>query len=103
MSAVPNSPLALGVVGLAFGRHILGSLRFPPVSGLFKLAAVSDLRANVAHEVGAEFGVKGYTSIDEMLQDERIDVVGLYTQPSGRAKLLREILRAGKDVMTTKP
>jgi predicted dehydrogenase len=37
------------------------------------------------------------------LEDDSIAVVGLYTQPNGRAKLLREILRAGKDVMTTKP
>jgi predicted dehydrogenase len=98
-----NRPLSLGVVGLAFGRHILGSLRFPPVSNLFNLAAVSDLRESLANEVGTEFGVKGYTSIDAMLQNEEIDVVGLFTQPSGRAKLMREILRAGKDIMTTKP
>ncbi len=103
MNASPNRPLSLGVVGLAFGRHILGSLRFPPVSNLFKLAAVSDLRENLAREVGAEFGVNSYTSMDEMLRSEEIDVVALYTQPAGRAKLLREILRAGKDVMTTKP
>ncbi|HEX4139703.1 MAG TPA: Gfo/Idh/MocA family oxidoreductase [Candidatus Methylacidiphilales bacterium] len=103
MNVSPHRPLSLAVVGLAFGRHILGSLRYPPASNLFKLTAVSDLRENVASEVGAEFGVNSYTSLEKMLQDEDIDVVGLYTQPSGRAKLLREILRAGKDVMTTKP
>lgn len=103
MNVFPNRPLSLAVVGLTFGRHILGSLRLPPASNLFKLTAVSDLREPLAREVGEEFGVNSYTSFEKMLQDEEIDVVGLYTQPSGRAKLLREILRAGKDVMTTKP
>ena len=103
MNVSSHRPLSVGIVGLAFGKHILGSLRFPPVSNLFKLTAVSDLRENVAQEVGAEFGVNSYTSIEEMLRREDIDVVGLFTQPSGRAKLLREIIRAGKDVMTTKP
>jgi len=103
MNEFSNRPLSVAVVGLAFGRHILGSLRQPPAASLFKLAAVSDLREPLAREVGAEFGVNSYTSIEKMLADEEIDVIGLFTQPSGRAKLIREILRAGKDVMTTKP
>jgi predicted dehydrogenase len=103
MNFSPNRPLSLAVVGLTFGRQILGSLRYPPAANLFRLTAVSDLRESVAHEVGAEFGVKGYTSIEKMLEDEDVDVVGLYTQPSGRARLMRDILRAGKDIMTTKP
>jgi predicted dehydrogenase len=67
------------------------------------LQGVTDLRRNLTEETATEYGVKAYASIEEVLEDDSIAVVGLYTQPYGRAKLLREILRAGKDVMTTKP
>jgi predicted dehydrogenase len=98
-----NRPLPLAVVGLSFGKYIIGSLRSSSASNYFKLEAVSDLRRNLAEETAAEYGVKAYASIEEVLEDDSIAVVGLYTQPCGRAKLLRDILRAGKDVMTTKP
>jgi predicted dehydrogenase len=104
MNALPDHPpLPLAVVGLSFGKHILASLQSPPASNLFKLLAVSDQRSHLAEETAAEYGVKAYSSLEEVLQDDSIAVVGLYTQPNGRAKLLREILRSGKDVMTTKP
>jgi predicted dehydrogenase len=104
MNVAPMTrPLSLAVVGLSFGRHIIESLQSGRVTHLVKLAAVSDLRKDLADETAAEYGVRGYGSIEEVLQDESIDAVALYTQPHGRAKLLREILRAGKDVMTTKP
>lgn len=96
-------PLSLAVVGLSFGRHILASLQNPGNKSFFNLLAVSDLRASLAQDTAKEFGVKAYESLDEVLEDDSIDVVALYTQPYGRAKLLRKILRAGKDVMTTKP
>jgi predicted dehydrogenase len=98
-----DRPLSLAVVGLSFGRHILDWMKTAPGADRFKLAAVSDLRPNVANEIAVQHGVKAYASLDEVLADKSIEVVGLYTPPSGRAKLLRQILRAGKDVMTTKP
>ncbi len=104
MNASPvNRPLALAIVGLSFGKYVLGCLQSSPASNLFKLVAVGDLREKLAEETADEYGVKAYSSIQEVLEDDSIQVVGLYTQPYGRAKLLREIIRSGKDVMTTKP
>ncbi len=99
----PLQPLPLAIVGLSFGRYIAGLLQQPEASKYFKLVAVSDLRKKLVDETAAQFGIKGYYSLEQVLADKSIAVVGLYTQPNGRAKLLREILRAGKDVMTTKP
>lgn len=96
-------PLNLAIVGLSFGRHIIHLLQQPEVARYFKLVAVSDLRKKLADETAAQYGVKAYYSLEQVLQDDSIAVVGLYTQPNGRARLLREILRSGKDVMTTKP
>jgi predicted dehydrogenase len=98
-----DRPLSLAVVGLSFGKHILEWMKTAPGADRFKLAAVADLRPNVAKEIAAQYGVKACTSLEQVLEDDSISVVGIYTQPSGRAKLLRQILRAGKDVMTTKP
>lgn len=104
MNSTPNpTRLSLAIVGLSFGRHILNDLHRKPTSDLFQLAAVCDLQKKVADELAASHGVKAYYSLDDVLADDSIAVVGLYTQPRGRAELLRKIIRAGKDVMTTKP
>jgi predicted dehydrogenase len=47
--------------------------------------------------------VPGFTSLDAVLAEPGIRVVGLFSGPVGRAELIRRIIRAGKDVMTTKP
>lgn len=96
-------PLPVAIVGLSFGRHIIDLLQEPEVSKFFKLVAVCDLKKKVVDEVASFCGVKAYYSVDDLLEDDSVAAVGLYTQPSGRAKLIREILHAGKDVMTTKP
>lgn len=96
-------PLNVGFVGLGFGDYVAGTLATGPASSLFRLAAVCDLDAVRSREVAARRGVHGYTSLDELLADPAIAAVGLFTGPVGRAGLLRKIIRAGKDVMTTKP
>jgi predicted dehydrogenase len=101
--AVPQAPLRIGVVGLGFGQHILGLLGQKPANQFFAMAAVCDTRRALAEETAARLGLTPYDSLDALLEDGTIDVVGLFTQPIGRAQLLRRIIRAGKDVLTTKP
>jgi predicted dehydrogenase len=99
----PSQPLPLAFVGLSFGRHVLDQLLKSPAASLFKVAAVCDLNETLLREVSTKYGIPAYASLEQILQDDSIKVVGLYTQPAGRAKLIQKILRAGKDVMTTKP
>ena len=96
-------PLPIGVVGLNFGRHILDQLQHEPASRHLRLAAVCDLDSAKVAEFSERYGVPGFTSIEELLADPAIPVVGLFTGPVGRAALLGKIFRAGKDVITTKP
>jgi len=98
-----SSRLPIAIVGLSFGKHIITLLRQPPASELFELAGVCDLRPEVTAEVASQNGVKNYASLEEVLRDPAIAVVGLFTRPQGRAALLDQILDAGKDVLTTKP
>jgi predicted dehydrogenase len=95
-------PLNLGLVGLNFGKHICDELTTKPDLGV-RLAKVCDLDAPKAAAAALKYGVSTSPSLDTLLADPEIDVIGLYTGPNGRAGLIRQIIRAGKDVMTTKP
>lgn len=97
------APLPIGIVGLNFGRHILDSLVRDDVKIHLRLAAVCDIDAAKVALYSERFGVKGLTSLDELLADPEIPAIGLFTGPVGRAELIRKIIRAGKDVITTKP
>jgi predicted dehydrogenase len=93
--------LPIAIVGLNFGRHICADLAARP--GGVRLAAVCDQDAAKAQALAAQHGVPAFTSLDELLARPELPVIGLFTGPNGRASLLRRILAAGKDVMTTKP
>ncbi|MFW5856773.1 MAG: Gfo/Idh/MocA family protein [Planctomycetota bacterium] len=95
--------LRIGIVGLNFGRHIVRELTEGNGAEHMEVAAVCDLDAEKAHAIGDPLGVQVYTDLADLLADETIPTVGLYTGPNGRAGLLRTIIGAGKDVMTTKP
>lgn len=96
--------LKLGLVGLGFGKAVLKwYFQTPEQTPCIELKAVCDLNEDLAKTCASEYGVEAVTSFDALLADDEIDVIGLYTPPSGRAELLRKIIRAGKDVMTTKP
>ena len=98
-----TTPVKIGIVGLNFGRWIIEELLFEENAKFFEIAAVCDLDEAKAKSFADTLGVKAYTSLDKLLADEEIAVVGLYTGPAKRSEILRKIIHAGKDVMTTKP
>ena len=101
---LPDKRVRIAVVGLNFGRHIIQSeLLTGSASEFFEIGAVCDQDAQRANEIGSSLGVKAYDSLDRLLADDTIPAVALYTGPGNRAELLGKIIRAGKDVMTTKP
>ncbi|MEI8197549.1 MAG: Gfo/Idh/MocA family oxidoreductase, partial [Phycisphaerae bacterium] len=92
------------VVGLHFGRYMLESNMIEgPGAAFFKVTGVCDLNAALTAEVAQKYGVRAYTSLDEVLADPDVPAVALFVGPAGRAKLVEKVIRAGKDVMTTKP
>jgi len=95
--------IQIGIVGLGFGRSILETLQRDPARKFFSLGAVCDLNEKAAAEAARRWSVPAYTSLDALLEDPAIPVVGLFTPPAGRAALIRRAIRAGKDVLTTKP
>tara|TARA_B110000003_G_scaffold273026_1_gene310006 strand:- start:817 stop:1410 length:594 start_codon:yes stop_codon:yes gene_type:complete len=96
--------IKMAVVGLAFGEYIVDcQIVAGPGEPFIELAGVFDLDASKSVKLSRRHNVRQYASLDEILADDSIEAVGLFTPPSGRAKLIRKIIRAGKHVMTTKP
>lgn len=99
-----DAKIKFAVIGLNFGRHIAADLLRPgPASSSFELVAVCDADAKRATAVGANCGVPICRELADLLADPEIEAVGLFTGPVGRAELIRQIIRAGKHVLTTKP
>lgn len=97
-------PLPIVIVGLNFGRHIVEELTKDGGNPHVRLAGLCDLDRDKATALAAAHGnLPVYGSLDDVLADPAVAAVGLYTGPNGRAALLRRIIGAGKDVMTTKP
>lgn len=95
--------LGLGVLGLGEGRSIISAgLR----SELWHVAALCDLNEALGRERCAEFGLPASvftTSLDALLANPAVDVVGIYTPDQLHADHVISALRAGKHVVCTKP
>jgi UDP-N-acetylglucosamine 3-dehydrogenase len=67
------------------------------------LLAVCDIDAARAKAVADQFGVKPYTSVRRMLQNEEIKAVSVCTWSTSLAKVAIEAVKAGKHVLVEKP
>jgi predicted dehydrogenase len=99
-----NKKLKVAVVGLNFGEifiaeHLLSKRAEP----YFELAAVCDENDTICERVAKAYQVRAYPSLDSLLGNKEIPVIILMTGPNGRANLIRKIIRANRDCLTTKP
>lgn len=101
MSASDKLPLL--IVGLRFGRYLIDRILAGEEGDGIRVAAVCDRDAALVQRTAAELAVPGFERLEDALTDPRLPVAALFTPPAGRADLIRLCLRAGKDVITTKP
>lgn len=93
--------LGLGVLGLGEGRSIISAAL---ASEFWEVAQVCDLNEELCRARCAEFGLSRYTtSMDAVLADPAVDVVGIYTPDHLHAEHVIRALAAGKHVICTKP
>ena len=84
--------LRIGIVGLNFGEKIVEELKKGYGSSYFEVAAVCDINAERVAEVSENTGIKAYISIDDLLMEKDIPVIGLFVPPAGRADLIEKII-----------
>src|SRR4051812_18306939 len=82
---------------------MIHQLRSPMANHLFEVAGVCAAHYDKAQRIGAEVGAKAYPDLDAILADPDVPAVGLFVPPDVRAPLVIQALRAGKEVITTKP
>jgi len=99
-----SKKLKTAVVGLNFGKTFIEEhLLSKRAAKYFELAGVCDSNSALCARVAEDHQVKSYTALEELLKNGKVPVIILMTGPNGRANLIRKIIRAGKDCITTKP
>lgn len=100
MSAA-TGPVGVGVIGAGvISTQYLESLRtFADVRVLF----VADLDLDRARAKAEEFGIPGWGSVDDLLNDDAIEIVVNLTIPAVHVEIAARAVRAGKHVWTEKP
>ena len=93
--------LGLGVLGLGEGRSIISGAVH---SKLWEVVQLCDLNEQLGRERCREFNLDQFTtSMEALLSNEAVDVVGIYTPDHLHASHVIAALRAGKHVICTKP
>src|ERR1700722_14133642 len=93
--------LGLGVLGLGEGRSIISAALN---SKLWEVVLLCDLNEKLGRERCHEFSLDRFTtSLDELLANKKVDVVGIYTPDHLHATHVIKALQAGKHVICTKP
>ncbi len=101
MTSAQKPAYRLGVVGLGEGRSIMSAALN---SARWELRRVCDLNPEVCTARAEEFGFDNWTTqYSDLLQDEQIDVIAIYTPDQLHAEHIRQALTAGKHVICTKP
>lgn len=89
----------LGVVGLNEGRSVLSAAQTSP---RWQVAQVCDLNESLCLSRCKEFGLEKFTlDYDELLANESIDVIAIYTPDVLHADHVSRALQAGKHVVCT--
>lgn len=103
MSPSSRRRLRIGLVGCGLvtrAFHLPALVRLANV----EVVAVADVDESSLREVADHFAIEGrYRTADELVQDARIDAVGVCVPPAAHAEVAGQALEAGKHVLVEKP
>jgi len=101
---IANDVIKIAVVGAG---NFATAVHLPNLAGLkkyFSIHAVVDKQGNKAKAIADQYGAAySTTSIDDILKDEKVNVVLITTPHDSHAELAIKALRAGKHVFVEKP
>ena len=94
-------PIHIGVIGCGriSGAYLWMARHFPGV----ELTACADLELSIAQAKAAEYGIAKGCSVDELLNDDRIDLVLNLTTPKAHFPIAMAALAHGKHAYSEKP
>src|SRR3954452_12654537 len=95
------TPLGIGMVGT--GNIAGGYARDIPTHPEIQLIAATDLDRARARAFAAEHGVDAYDSLEQLLADDRIDIVLNLTVHHAHFAVTKQALEAGRHVYSEKP
>ena len=104
-----SNAIRVAVVGVgSFGRNharVYHQLQQELKSGEMRmeLAAVVDADAERARSVAAEFGARGYATVQEMLAAEKVNAASVAVPTVAHLATARPLMEAGVDVLIEKP
>ncbi|MGI8422755.1 MAG: Gfo/Idh/MocA family protein [Chloroflexota bacterium] len=100
MAKQDPSAIGFAVVGLGMGRHHCRSIR--EAQGA-ELVAICDIDEGRRAKAIAEFGVKGYASVDELLEDSDVQVVNVAAPTGLHADIGIKVAQSGRHLICEKP
>jgi predicted dehydrogenase len=93
--------LRVGVIGLGMGRHHVAGYQTHPNA---EVVAIADLNETLLNEMGDQYQVgQRYTKAEEMLEEEKLDVVSVATPNKFHKDLAIAALNSGAHVLCEKP
>ncbi|MBR6558725.1 MAG: Gfo/Idh/MocA family oxidoreductase [Clostridia bacterium] len=98
-----EKPIRIGLVGLGRAGHGMHKKELETRQDKFHFYAVCDVIEERTKPFVEAFGSKPYTSYEEMLKDENVELISIATRSCDHYKHAKMALLAGKDVMLEKP
>jgi predicted dehydrogenase len=100
-SGTRTGPVGVGVIGAGVisSQYLDNLTTFPDLRVRF-IADIDESRAKAQAE---KYGIPGYGSVEQLLQDDGIEIVVNLTIPAAHVEVALQVLAAGKHVWTEKP
>lgn len=101
-AAQPDGPVRIGMIGVGRIGRMHATLVASRVAGA-ELVSVCDVAADAAGALAAELGTDSAPSAAELIEDPRVEAVGICSSTDSHVDLVVEAARAGKAIFCEKP
>jgi len=93
--------VGVGVIGAGVisSQYLDNLTTFPDLEVRF----IADIDTDRAETQAKKYGVPGFGTVEELLQDDEIEIVVNLTIPAAHVEVAKQVLAAGKHVWTEKP
>lgn len=96
-----TSKVSLGIIGCGVIGNV--HLQHAARSSRVRVAAVADVRSEIAHATAEKVQATAYTDAGQLIADQNVQAVVLALPTAGRTDLALRALAAGKHVLIEKP